>query len=393
MRKIYSVIFILLAFLLSVGCFSGYYKTYAFADKKDGDLTTKSKSAYLLDYNTKTVIYQKNELEHLPIASMCKVMTLLLCFNGLKDNLITLDEKITVSENASGMGGSQVFLETNGEYMVGELIKSIVVASANDACVAMAEKLYGSQELFVEKMNETASELGMKDTVFVNCTGLPQAGQFSCAKDVATMFCELLSHEEYFKFSRIWTDVVIHPNDRKTEISNTNKLIRFYHGCDSGKTGFTSEAGHCLTASAVRNNMRLVGVVINAPSSKERFSDVSNMFNYGFANYTLKKVVDNTKPLEIKVKVNGGKQDKLEVIAEEPIYLLAKKHEKRSIEVDVNIKNNLKAPIKKGNVLGELKVFENGIEIDSVKILANQNIEKKSYFDIIEDISDNWAII
>jgi len=207
------------------------------------------------------------------------------------------------------------------------------------------------------------------------------------------MFSELLNHQEYFRFSKIWTDVVVHPKDRKTEISNTNKLIRFYQGCDSGKTGFTNEAGHCLSASAVRNNMRLIAVVINAPSSKERFSDVSNMFNYGFANYTIKKIVDETKPLELKVKVNGGKQDKLEIIAEKPVYIFTKKQEKRSVEFNFELKNNIKAPIKKGEVIGQLKVFENGIEIESVNVLANENILQKSYFDIIEEIGGNWAII
>ena len=393
MKKIYSVIFILLAFILSVGCFSGYYSAFAYADRREDFINTSSRSAYLMDYNTKTVIYQKNELEHLPIASMCKVMTLLLCFDALDDNGLSLDEKITVSKYASGMGGSQVFLETNGEYLAGELIKSIVVASANDACVAMAEKLCGSQDLFVQKMNEKATELGMNDTVFVNCTGLPQAGQYSCAKDVSTMFNELLTHDEYYRFSRIWTDVVMHPNDRKTEISNTNKLIRFYQGCDSGKTGFTNESGHCLTASAVRNNMRLIAVVINAPSSKERFKDVSNMFNYGFANYTIKKIVDETKPLELKVNVNGGKQDKLEVVVEKPIYLFTKKQEKRSLEFNFEVLNKVNAPIKKGEILGQLKVFENGIEIESVNVLANENIDAKGYFDIIEDIGCHWAII
>ncbi len=393
MRKIYSVIFILLAFILSVGCFSGYCQTFAFADKREECLSAKSKSAYLIDYETKNVLYQKNELDHLPIASMCKIMTLLLCFDGIKNEDITFDEKIAISENASGMGGSQVFLEANGEYMIGELIKSIVVASANDACVAMAEKLYGSQEVFVEKMNEKAKDLGMNDTVFVNCTGLPQAGQFSCAKDVSIMFSELLSHEEYFKFSKIWTDVVLHPNDRKTEISNTNKLIRFYQGCDSGKTGFTNEAGHCLTASALRNNMRLIAVVINAPSSKERFADVSNMFNYGFANYTIKKIVDDTKPLDIKIKVDGGKQDILEVVVEKPIFILTKKHEKKSFEFNFELKSKIIAPITKGDILGKLKIFENGIQIDSVNVLANEDIKQKTYFDIIQDIGSNWRLI
>ena len=332
MKKIYSVIFILLAFILSMGCFNGFYSTFAHYENEK-HLSINAKSGILLDYQTNTVIYSKNELEHLPIASMCKIMTLVLCFEALENNVISLGDTVVVSDNASGMGGSQVFLETNGEYLVSELIKSIVVASANDACVAMAEKVCGSENAFIEKMNEKANDLGMNDTVFVNCTGLPQAGQYSCAKDVSIMFRELLKYEDYYKFSRIWTDVVMHPNDRKTEISNTNKLVRFYKGCDSGKTGYTSEAGHCLSASAFRNGMRIICVVIGTPSSKERFNNVSEMFNYAFANFENKKIVDNSKPMDIKVNVANGKKEQLSIIPEKSMYLFCKKNTKKEIEL------------------------------------------------------------
>ena len=323
MKKLYSVIFILFAFVLSISCFNGFYSEKSFAD--ENDLIVKSKSAYLMDYKTKTVIYEKNSLEHLPIASMCKVMTLLICFEEIDNGNISYDEKIIISENSASMGGSQVFLEKDGEYLVGELIKSIVVASANDACVAMAERISSNQANFVERMNQKATELGMENTVFVNCTGLPQAGQYSCAKDVSTMFSKLLEHEDYYKFSKIWTDIVVHPNDRKTEISNTNKLIRFYKGCDSGKTGYTNEAGHCLTASAMRNGMRLVGVVISASSSKERFHDVSSMFNFGFDNFCNKLIIDKEKPLNLTINVKGGKKDELSISPQSSMYIFCKK--------------------------------------------------------------------
>ena len=328
MKRSFSVIFILLAFIITIGCFSGSYKTKAHADNDTFDLN--SKSAILVDANTKTVIYNKNENEKLPIASMCKIMTLLLCFEAKDNGLISFDETITISDNAAGMGGSQVFLEENGEYKITELIKSITVASANDACVAMAEKLCGNEQVFVEKMNYRAKELGMDNTVFVNCTGLPCAGQFSCAKDVSIMFSKLLNHSEYFMFSKIWTDVINHPNERKTEISNTNKLVRFYQGCDGGKTGYTSEAGHCLAASAQRNGMRLISIVISAQNSKERFLDVSNMFNYGFANFVNKIIVDKEKPLNLDVKIKGGKKEQLEVVCEKSVYLFSEKTQKRS---------------------------------------------------------------
>ena len=393
MKKGYSVIFILLAFILTIGCFSGFTKTKAFAEEQNSSLSAKSKTAYLMDYDTKTVIYSKNETQRLPIASMCKIMTLLLCFESIDNGAIDFDDVVVVSDNASGMGGSQVFLEANGEYLVGELIKSIVVASANDACVAMAEKLYGSESEMVNKMNDRSAELGMENTNFVNCTGLPQPGQYSCSKDVATMFAELLTHEDYFRFSKIWTDVVCHPKDRKTEISNTNKLIRFYKGCDSGKTGYTSEAGHCLSASAVRNGMRLISVVISAPDSKTRFNDVSSMFNFGFANYVNKIVVDNRKPLNLFVKVDGGKKDSIEVIAEKPVYLFTKRNEQRSVEVNFCPINRVCAPVNIGDKVGELKIYENGIEIDSVAVIANESVAEKTYFDIIRDIGENWALI
>ena len=392
MKKIYSVIFILLAFILSVGCYSGFYNTFAYY-KEDVNISTSAKAGILLDYQTDTVIYSKNELEHLPIASMCKIMTLVLCFEAIENKEVSITDTVIVSENASGMGGSQVFLETNGEYLVGELIKSIVVASANDACVAMAEKICGSEFAFIEKMNKKASNLGMNDTVFVNCTGLPQAGQYSCAKDVAIMFKELLKYDEYYKFARIWTDVVKHPNDRLTEISNTNKLVRFYKGCDSGKTGYTSEAGHCLSASAKRNDMRIICVVIGSPSSKERFANVSEMFNYAFANFENKKIVDNANPLDVEINVPNGKKEKLSIIPEKSIYLFAPKNTKKAIELSFELSKNVCAPINKGNKVGKLIAYENGVEIASVNVLANETILEKTYFDNIKNIVHNWALI
>lgn len=394
MKKSFSVIFVLLAFILTICCFSGFTtKSKAFANSADNSiLNINSKSAYLIDAETNTVIYSKNETAKLPIASMCKIMTLLLCFESIDNNEFDFSDNVIISENSAGMGGSQVFLEKNSEYSVGELIKSIVVASANDACVAMAEKICGSEQSFVEKMNEKAIALDMNDTLFVNCTGLPAPGQYSCAKDVSKMFSELIKHKEYFMFSKIWTDVVKHPNDRITEISNTNKLIRFYKGCEGGKTGYTNEAGHCLTACANRNGMRLISVVINAPDSKTRFKEVSSMFNYGFANYTNKKIIDNTKPLNIPIKVEGGKKDTLEVVAEKSLFLFSQKNEKRSIEIDFTPRRKLIAPIKKGDVIGEINIYENGIMVSSVNVLANESIAKKTYFDVIKDLEKNWAL-
>lgn len=390
MKKNYSVIFIFMAFILSLTCIGGLYKTKVFAEQFNEN---NYKSAYLIDANTETVIFKKNENERLPIASMCKIMTLLLCFDAIENNELSLSEEIVVSANASKMGGSQIFLEENGRYIVEDLIKGIVVASANDACVAMAERLTGSEDNFVEKMNLKCKELEMNNTNFVNCTGLPKIGQYSTAKDVSIMFSHLIKHKDYFLYSKIWLDEILHPKGRVTEITNTNKLVKFYNGCDCGKTGYTSEAGFCLAASAMRNDMRLIAVIINANDSKTRFREVSSMFNYGFANYVNKLVVDNQTPLDILVNVSGGKKDKLNVVAKNSLYLFSKKNEKRIVEIEFSSNKKIFAPINKGDVVGKLSVYEKGVEIASIDVLANEDILEKTFFDNIVDISKNWSLV
>lgn len=388
MKKLYSVFFLVLAMIMGAGLtLSSVVKTFA------DEINPKCKAEILLDAKSGTVVYSHNQEERLPIASMCKIMTLLLCFEKENAGELSFKDEITVSETAAGMGGSQVFLEANGRYKIDELIKSITVASANDACVAMAEYICGSESSFVDKMNEKAKSLGMNDTVFVNCTGLPQSGQYSCAKDVAVMFRELLNYEKYFNYSTVWTDKISHPADRVTEISNTNKLIRLYKGCDGGKTGYTSEAGHCLAATAERNGQRFIAVVISAPDGKTRFAETSNMFDYGFNNYTTKLVIDDTAPLNIDVLVENGKQKSLSVVAEKPFYIFSKKDEKRALEFNFTPCEKVKAPVNKGEIVGKIAIFENGIEIGEINVLANENIEKRTYFDVIDEVIGNWSLI
>lgn len=405
MRKNFSVFFIALAFILSCSVFFGYTmvgKAFAYGTNeietsnketvgKVSDV--KCKSAILVDADSGEVLFSENENSAYPIASMCKIMTLLLCFESIDNGEFGFDDKITVSENAAGMGGSQVFLETNGEYPVDELIKSITVASANDACVAMAEKICGSEDLFVEKMNSKAKALGMNDTVFVNCTGLPKSGQHSSALDVSKMFSELIKHKDYFRFSGIWMDEVNHPKGRITEISNTNKLIRYYKGCDSGKTGYTSEAGHCLCASAVRDGLRLISVVISAPDSKTRFKDVSTMFDYGFANFESKTIVNAENPLDFNVSVKNGKKTTVSVVSDRTVKILNKKNVKRAFEFDFVPARDVKAPVIVGEPIGVLDIYENGVKIDSVSVSAAENVDAKSYLDILFDITAKWSLI
>lgn len=353
------------------------------------DMEIRAKSAYLMDFSTKTPIYSKNEESHLPIASMCKIMTLILAFDAVDAGELRLDEEIMVSDRAASMGGSQVFLEANAKYPVNELLKSIVVCSANDSCVALAETIAGSESLFVEKMNEKASLLGANNTLFANCTGLPKEPQYSCAKDVAIMLKELLKHEQYFEYGKVWTDKFQHPEGRYTEITNTNKLVRFYDGCDGGKTGFTNEAGFCLAATAKRNNMRIISVVIGEENSKNRFDDVRTMFDYAFANYTVCPIFEKGNLLDVVAKIDGGKEKTVGLYPEKSVYAFTKKGEKANISLEMRI-GNVRAPLEKGSSVGELIVYKDGVEFDRASIITSEEVKEASYLDRLREIARAW---
>ena len=256
------------------------------------------KAVYLMDARSGQVLMEQNSEVKLPVASIVKLMTILITLEKVDDGKINLSDKVIASSVASGMGGSQVFLETGGEYTVDELIKSVIVCSANDASVALSEYIAGSESSFVEIMNKRAQELGLTNTVYQNCTGLPAAGQFSCAKDMARLLNEVIRHDKYFDYSSIWMDTLKHSAGRETELVNTNKLIRYYNGCDGGKTGSTNEAGYCLVATAKRGNMRLIGAVLGCNSGKDRFSKTADVLNYGFNNFISSKIVSSEQNID-----------------------------------------------------------------------------------------------
>ncbi len=345
---------------------------------------TNIKASFLIDYNSKTVISSYNENARLPIASMTKIMLLNLIYKNEKQGNVNFEEEITISDRASSMGGSQVFLVAGETYKVKDLVKSIVVASANDSSVALAERLYGSEEECVKAMNLEAKNLGLTNTCFQNCTGLPKPMHYSSAKDIGLIFCNLLSYDKYFESSKIWLDYIKHKQN-ETEMANTNKLIRYYEGCDGGKTGYTNEAGFCLTATAKRGNMRLVATVIGADTSKTRFKCVSDMFNDGFNNYSNKCVIDSSVPFESKLKVLKGKKEEIEVIAKENFYIFSKKNQKQNLEI-LNEFNSVKAPVKKGDKVGEAIIYKEGVEVGKVDIISNESVESKNFTDYILDI-------
>ena len=366
-----------------------YMQTAVNAENGAKSLQIRAKSAYLMDFGTGTPVYSQNEKAHLPIASMCKIMTLILTFDAVHAGIIDMDDEITVSEKAASMGGSQVFLEANAKYKVRELIKSVVVCSANDSCVALAETICGSEAVFTDKMNEKAKELGANDTLFANCTGLPKEPQYSCAKDVGIMLKALLQNEEYFAFGKVWMDKFSHPEGRFTEITNTNKLVRFYDGCDGGKTGFTNQAGFCLAATAKRGDMRIISVVIGAENSANRFEDTKTMFNYAFANYTVSPVVEAGIVMEKRMSINGGKEKEIGIYPEKSSYVFCKRGEKPSVTVETKLEKAY-APICKGDKVGELLVYKEGVEIDKIALLAEKNVEKANVFDRLRDVARGW---
>lgn len=380
----FAVIFLfsltILSSLLPLG------KSVAFAD----EIKVNGKAVYLVDSATGTEMYSSRSDDRLPIASMVKIMTTLLALESVDRGELSLDEMVPVSDVAASMGGSQVFLDSGKEYKAGELIKSIIVASANDSCVAMAERLSGSVEGFVKDMNERAKALGMNNTNFVNCTGLPAPESYSSAKDVSIMFRELIKHPKYFEYAGIWLEDFVHPDGRTTSMTNTNKLVRFYNGCDGGKTGFTSEAKFCLSATAERNGLRVVAVVIGADSSKERFASVSNLFGYAFSNYSAKVIQSKDDFIENSIRVLGGREKGISVAVKEDFKALVKKGDDGEYKVHFNLPATVKAPIVRGGEIGKAYLTRNGEVIGECPVVSVVDVEKARYSDTLKHICDEW---
>ncbi len=348
--------------------------------------SAEGRSAYLVDAATFTPLYAKNENERLPIASMVKIMTVLLTLEAVDRGELSLDEKVPVSENAASMGGSQVFLDAGTEHRAGDLLKSVIVASANDSCVALAERVSGSVEGFVSDMNARAAELGMKDTRFANCTGLPAAESFSTAHDVALMFREVIRHPVYFEDAGVWLEDYVHPDGRTTVMTNTNKLVKFYNGCDGGKTGFTSEAKFCLAATAERDGMRVIAVVAGADSSKSRFNAVSSMFNHAFGSFKAEKLLGAGELAAQRVKVAGGKERSVGVTVSEDIVRLAPRSDKAAAELRLELPDKVKAPVRKGDVVGKGYLVVDGTAVREFDLVAADDVARASIWDLFRRI-------
>ena len=348
----------------------------------------KAKSAYLMDKRTGEKLYGQEENTPFPIASMVKIMTALLTFEEIEKGNLSFEEKIVIGENAAGMGGSQMFLDRGLEYPVTDLLKGVIVVSANDACVALAERISGSEEAFVAEMNRRAKELGMEDTVFVNATGLPKEGGHSTAHDVALMLRELTTHEHYFDYSKIWLEDYVHPDGRVTTLTNTNKFVRFYDECDGGKTGFTSEARFCLAASATRGDSKLISVVIGVEDSKTRFAESKRLLGYGFAHYKTEVFIKKGEGA-FRCPVSKGAIKEITCAPEEDIALLRKVGENASDPNVETVYYKVKAPVSAGDVVGEC-VITDGSRRYAVNLIALEGAERATIGDAYRRIAENW---
>ena len=386
-RLICYVIAILSIFIIQ----SSFQSSLAYAvNSQEGEsLNITSKSALLLDYDTGTILYEKNANERLPIASMTKLASLAIVFDSLDKGIIKENDNVVVSENAAAVGGSSAFLDAGASYKVSDLIKTVIIASANDSTVALAEFVAGSEESFVVRMNKLVEKLNLKDTNFINSTGLPAENHYSSAHDIAKIYKLICNNELYKKDAKIWMEDFIHPSGRKTGLVNTNRLVKTFDGIEGGKTGYTDKARFCLTASAKRENLRVVGVIIGANDSKTRFAEMSKLLSYGFANYSSKYIVNSEAPIAIH-KFKSAK-NQVNIYAKNDIIKLMKKSDDEKFTTDYQIEENLKAPIKAGTVVGKMFVFDkNNMVVDEVELVVKETAESVGVIESLRKVINNW---
>ncbi|MFB5282042.1 D-alanyl-D-alanine carboxypeptidase family protein [Peribacillus sp. Hz7] len=376
MKRILSLC---LTMLLTTGLTIPYAQA---VEKKEVELAENAKSAILIERDTGTVLYDKNSNEKLSPASMTKIMTLLLIMEAIEKGELSLKEKVRTSEYAASMGGSQIFLEPGEEMTTEEMLKGITIGSANDASVAMAERLAGSEEAFVKKMNEKAAQLGLKNTKFQNATGLPVADHYSSAHDMSVMAKELLKYSLITKFTSTYEDYLREDTDKKFWLVNTNRLVKFYPGVDGLKTGYTAEAKYCLTATAKKGDMRVIAVVFGASTPKERNAQVTKMLDYAFAQYTTHPIYKKDEKLA-EAKVSKGESKLVTGVTSEPISILTKKGSTaKDFTKKITMNQDLKAPIKKGDQIGTLQLKKDGKVYVESPIIAKESVEEASWWQL-----------
>lgn len=347
----------------------------------------ESKSAILMEQSSGTVLFEKNADQKCAIASVTKVMTALLLMEEIDKGNIKYDDLITTSENAESMGGSQVYLEVGEQMSVDDMLKGLMIASGNDVAVAIGEHISGDLDSFIKLMNKRAKELGMNNTNFVNPNGLPDDNHYSTARDVAIMSRVLLeNHPDVKKYTTIWMDSL---RGGEFQLANTNKLIATYKYATGLKTGFTTEAGHCLSASAEKDKMALVSVILGGPSSELRFSEARLMLDYGFDNFTVKEKIKKDD-LVCSVDIIKGKKDSVNGVAKNDYVIMDNKQEKGEITKEIEIIPDIKAPVKKGQKLGVLKIKKGDSVMYELEVVAEEDVKHRNIFDVIKLYFLKW---
>lgn len=364
-----------------------------FATVEAEELELESLSTILIDAESGQILFEQNSHEQLPPASITKIMTMLIIMEEIDKGNISLQDNLTVSQFAADMGGSQLYLEPHEVRIVDELLKAVAVESANDAAVALAEYIAGDYQSFISIMNKRAKELNMKDTNFENANGLPSPNHYSSAYDIALMSKELLKYSNIHNYLTIWMeDITIGvENDKVRTIANTNKLLKLDDRVDGIKTGYTSEAKYCLSASAKQGNMKLISVVLQAPSSKVRFEEAKKLLDYGFNKYKKDIIIEENEPMG-EVSITKGAKEKLQIVANEGFSQLMETSVNKEYEKEINIQKNINAPVTKGDVLGKIIIKESGNVIKEVDLVASENIPKITFFNLFNKLSKEFFV-
>lgn len=360
--------------------------------KAEASITLTSPSAILCEASTGQVIFEKNADERRPVASVNKVMTILLTLEAVDEGRVSLEDQVTVSPRAASMGGSQAFLDAGERYKLSELLKTVIVASANDSAVALAEHLAGTEESFVRLMNTRAEELGLTNTHYANCTGLPAQEHYTTARDVAKLSAQLDLHPIYYRYSTIWMDEIKHRGGRVTSLTNTNRLIRFYPGCDGYKTGSTNEARYCVSATAKKEGMRLIAVVLGTPAGQTRFDEARAMLEYGFANVQLVTPIAQGQALNMTVPVRLGGRDEVSVLSGGTCSLLERRGEKNALSLEAALVEKVNAPVYAGDVLGEIRVKRGDEVVAVVPAVAGEDVQLPGMVDALIRIRDHFML-
>ncbi|MFW6279005.1 MAG: D-alanyl-D-alanine carboxypeptidase family protein [Bacillota bacterium] len=369
------VLFIFFVFIFMIFGFSNISLA------KEPDFDISAKSALLMEVETGEIVYEKNPHQEMPPASMTKIMTLLLVMEALEKNEISLEDEIVTSENAAHMGGSQIWLEPGERMTLEEMVRAIAVVSANDSCLAVAEHIAGTEDNFIKKMNEKAEELGMENTYYYNTNGLPTGsseiqGTYSSAYDLAIVSRELLKYPQVLEWTSIWTDQL---RDGESELTNTNRLVRHYPGADGLKTGYTSEAGHGVSATARRGDLRFIAVIMGAERSDTRFEEAEKLLNYGFSSFSVKKVAAKDEVIS-RIEIANARETEMEVITPREVAIPIRRGSDQELKTRIKIDEKIEAPLEKGARIGLLEIYKDDELIEEIELVSARKAESVSFF-------------